>query len=68
MGILDTQLSSALGLKGEKPGMTAGALSTSSTHVLDPTPGLKGDEIISFDSVFDLDGQTPVKYWDIKPN
>ena len=58
MGILDNQLKqSILGLKGETPGKRAGALSNSKLHNLQSLSK----------SVLDIDGKTPSKYVDNKP-
>ena len=62
MGILKNQLSSILGLKGETPAKRAGALSTSELHAQGKPSELNPDH-----SIFDLDGQTPEKYLDNKP-
>ena len=63
MGILKNPLQSNLGLKGETPDPRAGALSTSQLHAQGNAPSsLKADH-----SVHDLDGLTPEKYLDNKP-
>lgn len=63
MGIFKTQLGSNLGLKGETPATREGALSTSQLHAQGTGPvNLKADH-----SLYDLDGKTPEKYLDNKP-
>lgn len=62
MGILKNQLGSNLGLKGETPAKRAGALSTSELHAQGKPSELRADH-----SIFDLDGKTPDKYLDNKP-
>jgi hypothetical protein len=62
MGILKNQLNSNLGLKGATPDLRAGALNTSELHAQGKPASLKADH-----SVHDLDGKTPEKYLDNKP-
>jgi len=62
MGILKNQLQSNLGLKGSTPDTREGALSTSQIHAQGTPAELKADH-----SVHDLDGKTPEKYLDNKP-
>tara|TARA_B100000902_G_C26743633_1_gene637347 strand:+ start:186 stop:380 length:195 start_codon:yes stop_codon:yes gene_type:complete len=63
MGILKKQLDSTLGLKGETPATREGALPTSEIHAQGVGPtSLKANH-----SVHDLDGKTPDKYLDNKP-
>jgi len=63
MGIFKNQLSSNLGLKGETPATREGALNTSEIHAQGSAPAsLKSDH-----SKYDLDGKTPSKYLDNKP-
>lgn len=62
MGILKNQLGSNLGLKGETPELRSGALPTSELHAQGKPTELRADH-----SIFDLDGKTPDKYLDNKP-
>ena len=62
MGILKNQLGSNLGLKGETPATRAGALPTSELHAQGKPAELKSNH-----STLDLDGQTPDRYLDNKP-
>ena len=63
MGIFKNQLSSNLGLKGETPVTREGALNSSELHAQGFAPtSLKPDH-----SKYDLDGKTPSKYLDNKP-
>ena len=61
MSLEDKLATSDLGLKGLTPTKGKGTDISSTTHAVDPTPGVQGDETISFDSVYDLDGKTPSK-------
>lgn len=61
MSLEDKLTTSGLGLKGLTPTRRRGTDISSTTHAVDPTPGKQGDESISFDSAFDLDGKTPNK-------
>ena len=62
MGILKNQLQSNLGLKGQRPDTREGALGTSQLHAQGTPSELKPDH-----SINDLDGLTPDKYLDNKP-
>ena len=61
MSLEDKLATSDLGLKGLTPIKGKGTDISSTTHAVDPTPGVQGDETISFDSAYDLDGKTPSK-------
>ena len=61
MSLEDKLATSDLGLKGLKPIKGKGTDISSTTHAVDPTPGVQGDETISFNSAYDLDGKTPSK-------
>ena len=63
MGILKNQLDSNLSLKGLTPETREGALGTSELHAQGVAPAsLKANH-----SLYDLDGKTPDKYLDNKP-
>ena len=59
MSLQDKLATSKLGLKGLTPTRGRGTDISSTTHAVDPTPGVQGDETISFNSAYDLDGETP---------
>lgn len=63
MGIFKNQLQSNLGLKGATPDTREGALKTSQIHAQGNAPA----ELKSDHSIHDLDGITPEKYLDNKP-
>ena len=62
MGLLNKLKDSNLGLKGITPELRVGALTTSELHAQGKPASLKADH-----SVHDLDGKTPDKYLDNKP-
>lgn len=62
MGLLNKLKDSNLGLKGITPDLRVGALSTSELHAQGVPAELKSDH-----SIHDLDGKTPEKYLDNKP-
>lgn len=52
MATEDKLLNTNLGLKGNTPLKGKGTDISSDTHVIDPTPGQQGDEIIVFQSIY----------------
>ena len=62
MGILRDQLNSIHNFNGRDLDLRPGALSTSELHAQGKPASLKSDH-----SVHDLDGRTPEKYLDNKP-
>jgi len=61
-GILNTIADSTLGLQGSTPDLRAGAVAPTGLHV-----DIKTKQQTADASVHDLDGATPAKYLDNKP-
>lgn len=54
MALIDKIQDSNFGLKGITPEKIDGTDLSSDTHVFDPTPGVAGDEKITFQSIYAL--------------